>query len=699
MERRPAFWLARATAAGALLSSCLSLPAVAQQSVDAARSAAPATVTFRGSVGAILRKHCVECHRPGGIAPFSLATFDAAQPRAEAIARAVVRRQMPPWKPEPGKGRFIGERLLNDEEIEQLRTWASVGAPEGRTGSLAPWLPPTDEWRLGQPDLIVAMPTPYDLRPGLADVFRTFVLPIRLKEPRYVRALEFQPGHAHVVHHANLGIDRSGSARRLDARDPEPGYSGGMVPDAVPEGQLLGWTPGQTPREVPSGLSWRIEPGSDLVAQVHLRPSEHAAHVQIRVGLYFSTDPPSRTPLSLRLGSQIMDIPAGVREYVVSDTYTLPVDVDVMAVQPHAHYLGRTMEAYAEKPGGATEWLISIREWDFNWQDVYRYAEPVSLPHGTRIVMRYTYDNSATNPRNPHRPPRRVLWGQSTTDEMGDLWLQVVPRTSRDASVLRNDFAEKAFNDDVEAYTTLARAEPFNPLRRDVLGGLFLQAGRLQESVVEFRASLDANPDSAPTRYNLGLALSRLGLREEATAEFEHALRIDPEHGEAHNNLGVMLFATGRRDEALAHVARGAELRPGNANAQTNLGQMLSAMGKDAEAVAAFRRALTVDSSWVPALNGLAWVLATSSNDPLRAPVEAVVLAERAAAATASNDPVVLNVLAASYAAANRWDDAVVVARKAADLAASQQRPDLEAEIRNRLAHYVERRRSTAEQP
>jgi tetratricopeptide (TPR) repeat protein len=543
------------------------------------------------------------------------------------------------------------------------------------------------------------MPAGYNLGPGPGDVFRTFVLPIPLDAPRYVRAVEFQPGHAHVVHHANLGIDRSGSARRQDGRDADPGYAGGMVPDAVPEGQLLGWTPGQTPRDVPPDLSWRVDPGSDLVAQVHLRPSGRPEHVQIRVGLYFSAEPPSRTPVALRLGSQTIDIPAGARQHVVTDAYVLPVDVDVAALQPHAHYLGRTMEAYAEKPGGATEWLISIRDWDFNWQDVYRYRKPVRLPRGTRIVMRYTYDNSAANPRNPHRPPRRVVWGQNTTDEMGDLWLQVVPRTSGDASILKEDFARKAFADDVAAYTRLARAEPSNPLRRDVLGGLYLQAGRLEEAVAEFRASLDANPDSAPTRYNLGLALSRRGLREEAIAQFERALRIDPEHGEAQNNLGVLLFALGRRNEALFHVARAADLRPTNANARTNLGQMLTVMGHDAEAVAAFRLALAVDSSWVPALNGLAWVLAASRDQRVRAPMEAISLAERASAVTVSSDPVALNVLAAAQASAGRWDDAVATAQKAADLAAAQQRPELESEVRTRVAQYREHRPPYAERP
>src|SRR5581483_4580123 len=221
------------------------------------------------------------------------------------------------------------------------------------------------DWQLGAPDLIVRMPAPYVVRADGGDVFRTFVVAIPTERARFVRAIEFHPGNARVVHHANIGIDRTRSSRELDAKDPEPGYVGGMVPDArYPEGQLLGWTPGQVPHAAPPGMSWRLEANSDLVLQLHLQPTGKPEPLQVSVAFYFTDDPPRRSPLGLRLGSETIDIPPGDARYVVRDDYVLPVDVDLLALQPHAHNLGRTMEADATLPDGTIRDLIAIDDWD-----------------------------------------------------------------------------------------------------------------------------------------------------------------------------------------------------------------------------------------------------------------------------------------------------------------------------------------------
>src|SRR5262249_42452873 len=161
----------------------------------------------------------------------------------------------------------------------------------------------------------------------------------------------------------------------------------------------------------------------------------------------------------------------------------LPVGVEVLAVQPHAHNLARRMEAYAITPDGASIPLIEIDDWDFRWQDVYRYRTPVALGRGTILKMRFTYDNSDDNPRNPRHPPAPAVWGQNTPDEMGALWIPVVPRPAADTAVLSLDFRRKANADDVAAYTRLLQADPTNPLRHDAVADLALEGGRLDEAI------------------------------------------------------------------------------------------------------------------------------------------------------------------------------------------------------------------------
>ena len=675
-----------------VLAGALALASV----VLAARPLGAQPLTFNKDVAPIVYARCATCHRPGEIGPFSLLTFGDVKQRVTQIANVTARRVMPPWKAGPGSEQFLDDRSLTDRELEIIQTWIKQGASEGDARDLSPAPQWDSGWQLGTPDAIASMSDSYVLKASGTDVFRTFVLPIPTTSARYVRAIEFHPGNPRAVHHANIGIDRTRSSRRLDLLDPEPGYSGGMVPDAAyPPGQMLGWTPGQRPRPAPEGAVWRLERGSDLVVQLHLQPTGKPEPVQVSVGFFFSDQPPVRLPVGLRLGSETIDIPAGESNYVVSDGYVLPVDADVLAIQPHAHYLARRMEAAATLPDGTRRPLISITDWDFRWQDVYRCAQPIALPRGTTISMRFSYDNSADNARNPHRPPARVVWGQNTADEMGDLWVQLIARAPGDAARLSEDVNRKRRDDDRAAYTKLLREDQKNPLRHDAVAMLYLEGGRAEEAAVEWRESLKLNPESAPAHYNLGLAFSMQRRFDEARAEFQEAVRLDPEYAEAHNNLGAMLHIFGRLDEAADHYRRAATIRPDNAEAQNNLGRVLTQQGKPSEAVDHFRQALALNPDFASALSGLAWIRATSAASLFDAN-EATRLAERADALTAHRDPAVLDALAAAYAAAGSFNQAIATARLAVQLAAAAQLSNLAEEASQRLALYERRERYLA---
>jgi tetratricopeptide (TPR) repeat protein len=623
-------------------------------------AAAAAPVTFARDVAPILFDHCVLCHHPNGSAPFSLLTYAAAKQRAAQIAAVTRTRVMPPWKSEPGYGEFIGHRPLTGGEIDLLQRWPDDGALEGDAGDLPP--PPrwTEGWQLGRPDLVVMLPQPFALPADGTDVSRVFVLPVPIDTPRYVRGVEFRPGNPTVVHHANIRIDRTPASRALDEQDPAPGYEGVLSHSAVyPDGHFLGWTPGQVAPLLPKGLAWRLAPGTDLVVEVHMKPSGKPEEVAPSIGFYFGSEPPERTPAMLRLGRQSIDIAAGEKNYSIGDSFVLPVDAEVQAVQPHAHYRARTVQGIATLPDGTTKWLIYIRDWDFRWQHVYRYVTPVALPKGTTVSVRYTFDNSAENPRNPRQPPERVTWGQWSQDEMGDLWIQVLTRDDRDLRTLNAAFQSKAIAEDIVGYESMIRRDPRRVQLHDDVAQLYLDQGRRAEAIAHLDASVRLKPESAAAHFNLGTALTVAGRLDEAIDQYQQALRIKPDYALAHNNLGNALLARGRGGDALQQFRDALRLDPANAEAHYNVGSMLRAGGELAAAVDHFRRALRLKPDWIPATASLAWLLATAPDAALRDADEAIRFAEKAADLTARQDASALDILAAAYASAGDFDRAV----------------------------------------
>ena len=651
-------------------------------------ASAQSRVTFSKDVAPIMFERCAPCHRTGESAPFSLLTYEDARPRARAIALATRTRAMPPWKPEPGYGDFAAARRLTERQIETIQHWVEEGAVEGDRSDLPPVPRLTDGWRLGQPDLVIGMADAYTLAGTGSDVLRNFVIPIPVTRTRYVRGIEFRPGNARVVHHANMRIDTTPGSRLLDEEDPEPGFDGLVLSGSFPDGYFLGWTPGQLPPLLPDGLSWRLQPNSDLVLQLHMHPDGLSEVVQPSVGFFFTDTPPIRTPLMLRLGRQNIDIQAGMSSYTVEDHYTLPVDVDVTAVQPHAHFLAREMKGIATLPDGTTRWLIYIKDWDFDWQDVYRYTDPLVLPKGTRISMHYTYDNSAGNRRNPDRPPRRIRWGQNSTDEMGDLWIQVLARSPDDRQRLAADFGPKVLAEDATGYEQLLEADPRNARLHDAAAVIFLGLQHADRAAAHLIEALRLDPDFVSAHYNLATALVRLDRPDEALEHLRRALQLRPDLVAARVNLGASLRLLKRYHEATTELRLALQLQPGNAVAHTNLGGILSAEGRTREAIAEYRLALDANPDLLEPLAALAWTLATSPDARLRTPEEAIRLAERAATLTNRRDVTVLDALAASYASAGRFADAVASEQLALDLVETAGATAAAAPIRSRLERY-----------
>ena len=373
-------------------------------------AAAAAPPTFNRDIAPILYKNCATCHRPGEVAPFSLLTYQDAAKRAKQIATVTASRFMPPWKAEPGYGSFQNERRLTDEQIATLRDWAANGAPEGDPEAKP--TPPefVDGWRAGQPDRVFTLPEKFSLAADGPDQYRCFVIPMNLDHDVYVKAFEFRPENRRVVHHAIVYSDPTGASRKLAPNGGSYPCFGG--PGFSPTGLVGGWAPGGSPNVPAKGMDLVVAKGTDLVLQIHYHPSGKPEQDQSSLGMTFGEAPTIGRGLVLVSTSSI-DIPAGESHYVVKTGITIPQDVEVMSITPHAHYLAKDMKIDARLPDGSVTHMIWIKNWDFNWQGNYRYSQPVKLPKGTRVELEYTYDNSAANPRNPSNPPVRVHFGRT----------------------------------------------------------------------------------------------------------------------------------------------------------------------------------------------------------------------------------------------------------------------------------------------
>jgi Flp pilus assembly protein TadD len=507
-------------------------------------------------------------------------TYADVKKRAKEIAKVTLDRAMPPWLPEAGYGEFKEERRLSEEEIRLIQDWFTKGAMEGDTADLPPLPRWSEGWQLGQPDLVLKIPEPYRLQESGRDVWRTFVIPAPLRTRRYVRAMEFRPGNK-CVHHAVLRLDRTPQSRLRDESDPGLGFGGITLPDTArpPAGHMLNWLPGRSAYKSPEGLAWPFEKGADFLVQLHMQITGKPEIVQPTIGFYFTDQPPTNHLSVLGLMVRTIDIPAGATEYKIQDSYKLPVDVQVLWINPHAHYLGKEMKGYARLPDGTQKWLFLIKQWDFNWQGDYSYREPVFLPRGTEVSMEYTYDNSDGNPRNPSHPPRRMQYGQQSTDEMGELWIQVLTRNPKDRVALERDFELKTLTEMTTYYGYRLKLDANDARAHCRLGFAKSSLGKPDEAIEHFRRAIELNASDDESHLHLGIVWLNQERYSQAQNEFETALRLNPKNYLAHGHLGLVHMNQGHLRDAETHLRAALRLNPNDATAQENLKRVMDAIG------------------------------------------------------------------------------------------------------------------------
>jgi tetratricopeptide (TPR) repeat protein len=540
------------------------------------------SVTYHRDVAPIVLTNCASCHRPGAAAPFSLLSYADAKSRDSQIADLTQQRLMPPWLPEPGPLKFVGERRLADDDIATLKQWVADGSLEGDPADSPPMPQFNSDWELGEPDLVLESPA-FELSAAGKDRFRNFVLDVPLKESRWVRTVELRPLNPRVTHHVRLGIDASDESARRDAADPEEGYEG-MAWGADPPGELITWTPGVRADSGTEDAAWEIELDKPLVLHTHLQPSGKPEKVGFQVAFYFTDKRPTVRPVILRVGSRDLDIPAGESRYVVRDTYTLPVDIQLTYVFPHAHTLCHAIKLTLERDGKEPYTLLHIKRFDENWHEKYRIyrSRPDSLlliASGTQIVTEFVYDNSASNIRNPNNPPQRIVYGSNASDEMSDVYLQVVPVRSGERDLLVEHYANYELRSKIQGYSKSLEVHANDPWSREALAACLIADGKTREAIDlldekptllessiqartihaaallangEFEPAIDAfrellkSDNQVPTNWlGLGQALVKAEQTDDAERAFRSALTLDPALSVARLDLIELLITRG----------------------------------------------------------------------------------------------------------------------------------------------------------
>ena len=356
-------------------------------------------ITFAKHVAHILQKNCAECHHPGTAAPFSLLTYEDARNWSGMIRETVVERRMPPWSADPRYGHWENDRRMSSEEIDTLVAWIDGGMRMGDRRDLPKPVKYADGWRIGKPDMVLKMPREYTVQARGTVEYQYFVTPTNFDEDVWVQASEARPGNWAAVHHIIVFVREKGSKQKQGL--PSVG----------------GYAPGEDPLILPKGVGFRIPAGADLVWQVHYTPTGKVETDRSEFGLYLCPQPPPRERLGGAAINTSFRIPAGAENHRVVARKKIRRDIELIELMPHMHLRGRNFKYTAHYPDGRSEILLSVPNYDFNWQHRYRPSKPLLLPKGTIIQCEAYFDNSPHNPANPDST-KEVRWGDQSWEEM-----------------------------------------------------------------------------------------------------------------------------------------------------------------------------------------------------------------------------------------------------------------------------------------
>ena len=371
--------------------------------------AASEQTTFSADVAPILNHRCVECHRPGEVAPMPLTSYQQTRPWAAAIKEKVLSRAMPPWLADPHYGQFSNDRRMSQAEIDTIVGWVNGGAPEGNPRDLPK--PPefVEGWGIGKPDVVLSLLEEVEVPAEGVIPYKYYKVPTNFTEDKWVQAAEIRVGNRALVHHVIVFLQDPANAAK-------PSGDGGLK-DTL----LVGFAPGEQPKVYEPGTAKLVKAGTTLLFQMHYTPNGTAGKDRTFVGLRFATGPVAKRAYTANAMTRSFAIPPGDANYEVKSTWTAKEDTHIRVLMPHMHLRGKDFTYTAVYPDGRSEIVLSVPKYDFNWQLVYRLKEPLFLPKGSRLDCVAHFDNSPNNKYNPD-PKKEVKWGDQTWEEMMIGW-------------------------------------------------------------------------------------------------------------------------------------------------------------------------------------------------------------------------------------------------------------------------------------
>lgn len=556
-------------------------------------------VTYDDDVAAIFDRRCVTCHQVGQSAPFSLTGFENAFRWRSMIREVVAERRMPPWHADGRYGTFLNDRSLDDDERAMVLAWVDQGGWRNLDQSRRPRVPlveidrrrrrrgkSTPGWLMGEPDAEIVSPQAFEVPAQGVVSYKYAWVPREetdaiFDQERWVRIAEVLPEKPSVVHHITVFFTEAGET---------------LEKGALTLGNILGaWAPGEPRFAFPDDTAMRVPRGARLVFEIHYTTNGSVTTDRPRMALQFADTPPEYEVQLVTHFHPTLRIPAGAAHFRADFESEFAQDAELIGLLPHMHLRGKAYQFEARYPNGETETLLSVPRFDFFWQTLYWFEEPIPMPQGTQIRSIGYWDNSEYNASNPD-PDVEVRHGAQSWDEMMVSWLFFKTRRE-DASgadaltYVGSPTAEAA----AQQWGDAVEEDPEDLAARFELAAAFTSLGQVDEAIEQYRSIVSRDPRSVRARRELGALLLELGDANGAAEQLQRVTEARPNHVEAAINLTTALLRTERRGVALEAARRAVTLAPDRYETQNNLAVALIETGDSVAAEAALRTAIEIE--------------------------------------------------------------------------------------------------------